>query len=145
MSRKFWITDVRVLIGAFAVLLFANLAAADDAKINAAQKSAEVWTQLIDSGNYGESWEQASEPFKKSVAKERWIDAAKQARAPLGKATSRKLTDSNYATQLEGAPAGEYVTLQYQTSFEKMSTAAEIVHFMLAPDGTWRAVGYVIK
>ena len=45
----------------------------------------------------------------------------------------------------DGAPAGEYVTLQYQTSFEKMPTAAEIVHFMLAPDGTWRAVGYVIK
>ncbi|MFZ0535489.1 MAG: DUF4019 domain-containing protein, partial [Candidatus Sulfotelmatobacter sp.] len=40
-----------------------------------ARQSAESWLALVDSGKYGESWEQASQFFKAAVTKEQWQSA----------------------------------------------------------------------
>jgi ribosomal protein S17E len=42
-------------------------------------------------------------------------------------------------------PAGEYVRMQYDTTFEKKKDAVETVVPMLDKDGKWRVSGYFIK
>jgi hypothetical protein len=51
----------------------------------------------------------------------------------------------NYKTSLPGAPDGEYVVIQFGTSFENKKTAIETVTPMLDKDGKWRVSGYYIK
>jgi hypothetical protein len=48
-------------------------------------------------------------------------------------------------TTLPGVPDGEYVVVQFDTSFEKKKTAIETVTPMKEPDGRWRVSGYFIK
>jgi hypothetical protein len=110
-----------------------------------AQKSAEAWLGLADSGKYAESWDEAATAFKGAVTKEQWIDAMKKVRAPLGAMQSRKLRSATYTKNLPGAPAGEYVVIQYDTSFENKSSAVETITPMLDKDGKWRVSGYYIK
>jgi Protein of unknown function (DUF4019) len=110
-----------------------------------AQGSAESWLALVDSGKYGESWEEAAPSFKAHVTKEQWKSMAGPVRDPLGKTLSRKLRSASYTKTLPGAPDGEYVVIQFDTSFEHKQTAVETVTPMLDKDGKWRVSGYLIK
>ncbi len=66
-------------------------------------------------------------------------------RKPLGKVLSRKVINSTYTTSLPGAPDGQYVVIQFETSFENKRNAVETVTPMLEPDGQWRVSGYYIR
>jgi ribosomal protein S17E len=43
------------------------------------------------------------------------------------------------------ASYGEYVVIQFETSFENKKTAVETVTPMMDKDGIWRVSGYYIK
>lgn len=110
-----------------------------------AQKSAEQWLVLVDAGKYAESWQTAATYFKKAVAKDKWDASLGAVRQPLGELISRKLKSARYSKSLPGAPDGEYVVLQFDTSFSQKKEAVETVTPMLDKDGSWRVSGYFIK
>jgi len=110
-----------------------------------AQQSADAWLAWVDSGQYAESWQEASQLFKAAVTKEQWRSKLQASRDPFGKMLSRKLKSATYSKTLPGAPDGEYVVIQYESSFEHKQAAVETVTPMLDKDGTWRVSGYYIK
>lgn len=107
--------------------------------------AAEEWLAMIDEGNYTQGWEQIGEVFKNLATKESFDKMMSGVRKPLGKLNSRKVKTTKYSTSLPGAPDGEYVTIQFETSFENKKSAIETVVPMLEKDGKWRVVGYYIK
>jgi hypothetical protein len=107
--------------------------------------AAQSWLKQIDSGNYASSWNDASAYFRGALTQKRWVDALNGARKPLGKLVSRKLAQSQDAQSLPGAPDGNYVVMQFNTSFENKKSAVETVTFMQEKDGKWKAAGYYIK
>lgn len=120
--------------------------AADNSKKEvAAIESASSWVQLVDNGKYGESWDAAATVFKKAITKEKWQQAMKQVREPLGKLVSRKVKSATYATTLPGAPDGEYVVIQFETTFANKKSAVETVTPMVDSDGKWHISGYYIR
>jgi hypothetical protein len=110
-----------------------------------ALKAAEEWLALIDAGDYGSSWEAASELSKKSVTIEMWAQSIKAVRSAMGDLISRSVKSAQYATSLPGAPDGEYVVIQFSTRFANKQSAIETVTPMKDPDGKWRVSGYYIK
>ena len=58
---------------------------------------------------------------------------------------SRKILSAKYTKTLPGAPDGEYVVIQYESSFEHKQSAVETITAMLDKDGKWRVSGYFIK
>ena len=111
----------------------------------AAIESAQAWLELVDNGKYAESWEEAAEYFKSAITEGKWQGAIQAVREPLGKTISREVKSQRYATSLPGAPDGEYVVIQYKTSFKNKKAAIETVTPMLDKDGKWRVSGYYIK
>ena len=67
------------------------------------------------------------------------------ARAPLGRVLSRHLAQAKPATELPGAPDGEYVVFQFDTAFERKRAAVETVTPMRDADGHWRVSGYFVR
>jgi hypothetical protein len=110
-----------------------------------AEKAAESWLALVDSGKYGDSWEQAASLFKGAITKGKWEEALNGTRKPLGKLESRKLLGATYTKELPGAPDGDYVVIQYSSSFANKKSATETVTPAREKDGTWRVAGYFIK
>jgi len=140
------------LASAFLVVMFACLAWTQTVTSQTATKpedlaqtSAQSWLALTDSGKYAESWQEASTAFKAAVTQTKWVDMVTPVRNPLGKLLSRKLKSATYMKNPPGAPDGEYVTIQYDTSFENKKEAIETVTPMLDKDGKWRVSGYYIK
>ena len=117
---------------------------AGDAKRDAIN-SAEEWLILIDANDYGKSWDDASELFKRSITRKMWEQTIKAVRPPLGDLKSRSVTSAKYVTSLPGAPDGEYVVIQFATTFKNKISAIETVTPMKDPDGRWRVSGYYIK
>jgi hypothetical protein len=114
-------------------------------KEKAAQAAALRWLALVDDGKFEAGWNQASGMFRQAIGKEEWKRALGHSRTPPGKLESRKLTMAAHTTQLPGAPEGEYVVLQFATSYANKKDAMETVTPMLDQDGVWRVSGYLVK
>lgn len=108
-----------VLLGMMLVLGVIQVGNADGQSQQKAVEAAKKWLALVDGGEYGKSWETAAGYFKAAVGKKHWEQTAAAVRSPLGKVIIRKLKSKQYATSLPGAPDGEYVVIQFETSFEK--------------------------
>lgn len=128
------------------LILGATIAMANESeKKQSAVASAEKWLTIVDKGNYSKSWQEASEFFRQAVDQDQWDQAVRSIRKPLGKRVSRKLKSASYTTSLPGAPDGEYVVIQFDTSFENKKSGIETVTPMMDKDGVWRVSGYYVK
>ncbi len=132
----------REMLGLLAVTAAPALAA--DAA-SAAREEAEAWLALVDGERYGESWERAASFFKQRVTAEQWRQAASGVRGPLGKLTSREFLRAQPTNKLPGAPDGDYVVIQFRTSFENKNAAVETITPMKDTDGAWRVSGYYVR
>ena len=130
-----------VCVGIVAAV-FVPLAGAADKAEDLAQVGAESWLKLTDAGDGGASWEQGSKLLKAAYTKAAWTQLGDRALASLGKVVSRKLTSRQ---KPEGAPDGKYMTIQYETAFQKKTSAVETVTLTLDPDGVWRVMAYVVN
>ncbi|NOY64764.1 MAG: DUF4019 domain-containing protein [Nitrospirae bacterium] len=118
---------------------------ADGGNEEKAEKAAKAWLLLIDEGKYEESWETASVYFRNSITKEKWVKMLTTVRMPLGRLVFRRLDTITYKSYLPGAPDGEYMIVQFKTSFENKKSAIETITTMLDRDGNWRVAGYYIR
>lgn len=127
------------------LLVYVPVVAADTEMEKTAISEALKWLTEIDEGKYADSWNDAAEIFKSAVKKEQWVQTLQAVRKPLGNLISRETQNVKSKTSLPGTPDGQYVVIQFQTSFENKKPAIETVAPMLDKDGTWRVSGYHIK
>ncbi len=111
----------------------------------AAQRAAEPWLEAIDRGDALASHALAAAVFRAAVTPDQWLDSLVRVQQSLGRAVSRTLRSSRFATELPGAPDGEYVLLEYATEFEHKKNGTETVVMMREPSGEWRLSGYWIR
>lgn len=103
---------------------------------------------MIDNGQAGQVWDQASEVAKKSVSRDQFAKATEADRAKLGKVTSRKVEAVTRAMSngKEKLPAGLYVNVNFATQFASQSKPTrELVSFHLDADKKWRLSGYTVR
>ncbi len=135
-----------VSFAAIGLILGTTAVMADDPdRENAAIASAQRWLNIVDEGNYIESWKESSEYLKQAIKQDQWEQAVQSARKPLGKLVSRKVKSASYTTSLPGAPDGEYVVIQFNSSFEYKRSGIETVTPKMDKDGIWRVAGYYIR
>jgi hypothetical protein len=111
----------------------------------AAESAALTWLGLVDAGDYAQSWVTAADDFQNSIAQSQWVSRVSEVRGPLGAVKSRRVSSARFTRSLPGAPDGEYVVIQFATSFEKKAAATETVTPMKGPEGRWRVSGYYIR
>ncbi len=142
--------NTRTTVGIVGVVItFASFAMAQGQgiqnKTQAAEAAAASWLQLVDSGQYAQSWKEAASVFKATLTEQQWVEKLKQVMQPLGARTSRRLKSAEYKTELPGVPDGQYVVIQYDSSFAHKKSAVETVVPMMDRDGKWRVSGYFIR
>ncbi|MGA7146437.1 MAG: DUF4019 domain-containing protein [Desulfobacterales bacterium] len=140
MVRKIaWLVVIGMMFSSMAV------SASDSKKLASALFAANKWLALVDQDKYAESWKEAADLFRHTVQSDLWVASLKALREPLGKLISRKVKSAVYKTTLPGAPDGQYVVIEFTSSFKHKKTAVETVTPMLGKDGVWRVSGYFIK
>lgn len=111
----------------------------------AAERAALEWLALTDRGDAEATWNTAASLFRRAVPLAIWTESLERARGPFGALVKRELESAQVATELPGAPDGEYVVFQFKTAFEHKRAAVETVTPMRDTDGAWRVSGYFIR
>jgi hypothetical protein len=119
------------------------LAASSSGETDAAASS-QSWLELIDTKDYGGSWDKASTLFQGGVGKQRWQDMVKSVRERLGDLKSRKFEDATLTKSLPGVPDGDYAIVRFQAVFEKKADAEETIT-LVREGNAWKAGGYCIR
>jgi Protein of unknown function (DUF4019) len=125
--------------------------AAEQEGVNAAEE----WLALVDAGDYEESWEHTASQFKSGlfekdffkagISREQWQSSLRTVQDSLGKVVLRTLKSKRYTTELAWEPPGEYVVLEYDTTFDRQMKRTESVILVKESDGEWRVSGYKFK
>ena len=111
-------------------------------------KYAESIVAMIDNGQSGQVWDQASDVAKKTVSRDQFVKATESDRAKLGKVTSRKIEGITrvMSNGKEKLPEGLYVNVNFATQFSSESKPIrELVSFHLDSDKKWRLSGYTVR
>jgi len=137
-------STIKSLLIAFILAGSIALAFADE-QTDQAVAAAKTWLGLVDEKQYEESWVKAAPFFKEKVKEEDWVKMVSAVRSPLGDMKNRELIGAQYTKTLPGAPAGEYVVMQFKTAFQNKPEAVETVTPMKDDKGAWRVSGFFIK
>lgn len=137
------ITMIKIFLLACVIGMFAGNAQADE-MTDSAVTAAKAWLSLVDAKEYKKSWQEAAPFFKDKVKEEQWSEMIASARKMFGMMKSRELISAEPKTSLPGAPDGEYVVIQFKTSFSNKIDSIETITPMKA-DEAWRVSGYFIK
>jgi hypothetical protein len=139
------VRNMATLLGLLLLLFVGVVVAGDSDKEKAAVAAAEEWLIMVDQGKYAESWKEAAQFFKNAVNQKQLEQSLQAVRKPLGELIFREVKSKTYKTSLPGAPDGEYVVIQFETSFENKKSAIETVTPMMDNDAKWRVSGYYIR
>jgi Protein of unknown function (DUF4019) len=135
----------KIMLAAALLLPAAPVAyAADQPDPAPAVAAAQAWVQLIDQGNYADSWDHAAPAFQAAVTAAQWAQQLHIWREPLGKLQNRNLGVAKYYTQLPGVPDGHYWIVQMQSSFANKQSCVETIT-LTQVGNDWKATGYFIR
>jgi uncharacterized protein DUF4019 len=138
--------DMKRLIGVTTlVALVACSPQASNEETRQAEVAARSWLGLVDAADYAQSWDVAAAYFRHSISQSQWVSRVSAVRGPLGDLKTRQESSTRFRRSLPGAPDGEYVVIQFSTSFAHKATATETVTPMKDADGQWRVSGYYIR
>lgn len=129
------------------LLLFCSgtVAANDGDTLKIVENNARMWLGLIDDTKYQESWENAAPLFQTKKTQAEWIKTITAIRSPRGPMTARYIATAGTAKSLSGLPDGEYVVLQFYTTFAQKGLAMETVTLVKTSDAAWLIADYAIK
>lgn len=107
---------------------------------DAAVASANRWVALVDASDWQASYDATARSFRSVNTVDRWADASKQVRVPLGAVKSRVLVTADFAP----APPDGYWVVKFRTDFAGKAGAIERIA-LVREDDAWRVAGYTIE
>ena len=133
---------MKKLVLGLILLMYGGPGHADSTSIETATAAAADFLALVDERQYAKSYSTASTILREEVSQEDWVTHVTSLRDPLGQVNERSISSSEFHESLPEAPAGEYVIITYDSSYENNKFAAEVVAVAKGNDGVWRVVGY---
>ena len=150
ITQRFgWVIGGVIMSISLALLAFASLSdatqapaaaipsapAADTVTVQAARQ----WLDLVDKGNWTESWDKTGQSFKSLNTSNKWAEVSEKVRTPLGALRSRELLAEDYVP----APPYGYQMVRFKTSFANKPAAVETLS-LVRENQSWKVVGYII-
>lgn len=144
MTRAVRRRAVVAMLAALAALSIAPAALAQNPRAVQAQEVAREWLALADRQDAEATHRAAGAKFREALTAERWREALKRVRGPLGETVQRTVMSTKLTRTLPGQPDGDYALVAFRTSWTGKSVGREFVS-LAYEDGRWWVIGYVIQ
>ena len=135
----------RLVIFLFAMVSIfgqATVWAQNDQLLPEAGQAADKLLELLDAGQYQESYALASPVV--TITPALWKSHMKSRRASLGEVESRVLNKVESVKRFADLPEGDYTKITYLTDFSNQTEASEIVLMNRNKDSLWEIAGYEV-
>ena len=144
MTRAVRRRAVVAVLAALAAASIVPAALAQDPRAVQAQEVAREWLALADRQDADATHRAAGAKFREALTVERWREALKRARGPLGETVQRTVMSTKLTRTLPGQPDGDYALVAFRSSWAGRSLGREFVSLEYE-GGRWRVIGYVIQ
>ena len=108
-------------------------------------ESNKKWLDQLDNRKYATTWKSSDQLIQQSVSETEWESAISSVHEMFGSMLSRDILSADYHAELPGSPDGNYIVVQFETSFQNKELSIETVVSSKGDDGVWRVAGYFIK
>lgn len=112
--------------------------------VEAASTSAQQWLAVSDAQQYAATYTDASSVLRQAISQELWVQTIQSSRKPLGKLQHRTVKSATFKKDLPGAPAGEFLIIEFSSVFDNYASAKERVVTIREANG-WKVAGYHVK
>ncbi|MCW8859153.1 MAG: DUF4019 domain-containing protein [Deltaproteobacteria bacterium] len=117
----------------------------DQQRVEASTIAATHFFDLVDSGQYEQSWHAAAAYLKEDIPLEDWVKRLSAVRTAAGKLIDRKQKNYIYTKEdKQNIPDGEYMVYIFTSKFENKDDLSETLTLMLEEGKIWRVAGYFI-
>jgi hypothetical protein len=130
-----------VCVTGLAVLLLAGCAPKEEVYVEEGVAAAEAWLALVDSGDYGRTWDLASDHFQTAVRRDQWVRLLEGHAGQYSGPPERTVRRSSYRTVMDGSPVGHYVLIEFDT-LAGGKPGGELVTLTGDGQGTWKVFAY---
>jgi uncharacterized protein DUF4019 len=128
------------------LLFFTSVIHASDSDIlEKVESSARSWLDLVDKDEYTESWRKSSAVLREKMSESDWVKSITAIRAPLGSAGARYIATAAQTKSWPKLPDGEYIVLQFYTTFSNKGLAMETIVLAKQQDETWPVADYSVE
>lgn len=134
---------IKIMVLSIASLMFVSVSGMVEEADKNPVLAAEKWLSIVDEGKYGECWNESDEYFRSGIKQEKWERSTQAVRTMVGNLVSRKMKSTSYKTSLPSVPDGQFVIIEFVSSFVNKKSAIETVT-MINKGGKWRVSGYSI-
>lgn len=100
---------------------------------------------LVDTEEYAQSWDVASDALKKILSQEAWNNEIEELRSFLGPIVERVKHKVTYTDSAPDVPPGEYVVMTFISKFEFRDKVVETLTLMLNDENEWKVAGYFLR
>lgn len=107
-----------------------------------AYRAAVAWLDLIDQGQYEESWDAGAQLMHLAMPREDWTQGLDRVFSQLGGLVQREFKEAQFTDTLPGAPKGAYVILQFHGTYQS-ARLVETLTFVQEGEA-WKAGGYFV-
>lgn len=143
-ARKYRIHAILILSVIAIIVVPQIMNKPDKNKTAASINAAAEFLQMLDNGNYADSWQIADSYLQKNIPLKDWEAKLNKIRETVGTASERNLKDASFTAPAEELPDSEFIMLEYETRF-KLKKMDEVVTVVQGKDNRWRVVGYFIR
>ncbi len=144
IPKQFRIHIVLIIAAAFMIIYPILNETPDAEKAEKARSVAIEFLQLIDAEKYPESWQMAAGMMQEKIGQQEWVEKLAKARARSGALVEREEESVSYSPTAKDSPDGEYLTLVFDSKYQRVESISEYVTVML-DDGHWKVAGYFIQ
>ena len=144
IPKQFRIHIVLIIAAIFMIVYPILSEKPDTEKAEKATAVAKEFLQLIDTEKYAESWQMAANMMKEKVAEKEWVEKLTKARALSGSLVERVEDSVSYSPSAKDSPDGEYISLVFDSKYQRAESVSEYVTVMLE-GGHWKVAGYFIQ
>ncbi len=109
-----------------------------------ANLAAKEYVDGLDRGHYAQSWLKGDPLFQKTITQQQWVMTLEQKRKPFGRVKSRTLRDQRFGWDAPNLPKGAYMSVEFDTQFERGPASVEILTLRRGEEGKWRVLTYRI-
>lgn len=130
------------------LLLFfcmSTIHASDSDILEKVERNARSWLELVDNNEYTESWRTSSVELREKISEPDWINSITATRKPFGSVDNRYIATAGQTDSLSGLPNGEYIVLQFYTTFTNKGLVMETIALAKQQNGDWLVAEYTVK
>ena len=144
IPKQFRIHLVLIVAAAFMIIYPILNEKPDTEKAEKATVVAMEFFQLIDAAKYADSWQMSADMMKEKVTEKDWVEKLTKARSLSGDLIERVKKSSSYSPTAQDSPEGEYISLVFDSKYQRAESVSEYVTVMLE-GGHWKVAGYFIQ